>query len=103
MPVNNEALLKELESLVKAMEESLAIIAGTISETSDPVKTFQNILAGEEAQQNIHGPNEWRDRLMRSARKISALKARSAGSTDPALQALITNVLSGKKETDSTH
>ena len=101
--MNNEELLKELESLVQAMEESLAIIAGTISETSDPVKTFQNILAGEEAQQNIHGSNEWRDRLLRSARKISALKARPLCSNDPALQALISSVLSGEKETDSTH
>ncbi|MFA6015879.1 MAG: hypothetical protein WC742_12515 [Gallionellaceae bacterium] len=100
--MNNEELLKELESLVCAMEESLAIITGTISETSDPVKTFQNILAGEEALQKTHGPNEWRDRLMQSARKIAALKARN-DLNDPALQTLISNVLSGRVDSDKSH
>lgn len=100
--MTNEELLKEIESLVCAMEESLAIIMGTISETNDPVKVFLNLLAAEDSFVKQNGQNDCRDRLLKSARKISALKARY-DSNDPALQSLIANVLSGKKKSDSTH
>ncbi len=100
--MNNEEILRELESLVCAMEESLAIIAGTISETGDPIKTLHSLLAGEEAAVKQFGQNAWRDRLMRSARKIAALKARH-DSNDPALRTLISSVLSGRKDSDQTH
>ena len=101
--MDNEQLLKELESLVSAMEESLAIITGTICETSDPAPVLMNLSAAEEAMKTNSGPNEWRDRLLRSSLKIAALKARSAGSNDPALQALISSVLGNRKKTDKTH
>ncbi|HEY4698700.1 MAG TPA: hypothetical protein VIH29_11960 [Gallionella sp.] len=101
--MNNEDILKELESLVCATEESLAIITGTISETSDPRRVLMNLCAGIEAAKTNNGQNDWRDRLMRSSLKIAALKARTAGSNDPVLQTLISNVLGDRKKTDQTH
>lgn len=103
MNLSNEELLQELEQLVAAMEDSLAIIAGTISETTDPRLTLMNLCAAKEAIEANHGQNDWRDRLLRSALKISALKARSQSSTDPSLQSLISSVLGGQKTSDPTH
>lgn len=102
-PVTNEELLQELEALVVAMEDSLAVIAGTICETSDPRRTLMNLCAGRDAIRANHGANEWRDRLLRSALKISALKARSKAAGDPTLQSLIASVLGEKTASESTH
>lgn len=101
--MDNEQLLKELELLVQAMEESLAIIAGTISETTDPRRTLMNFVSAKEAIEAHHGVNEWRDRLLRSALKICALKARSQAANDPILQNLISSVLGDRKDGDSMH
>lgn len=101
--MNNEDILRELESLVCAVEESLAIITGTISETSDPRQLLMNLCASSAAAKMNYGPNEWRDRLMHSSLKIAALKARSLNLNDPTLQILISTVLGDRKETDKTH
>ena len=101
--MDDKEILKELESLVCAMEQSLAIITGTISETNDPRQTLRNLIASSDAAKTHHGPNEWRDRLMRSSLKIAALKARTVAANDPALQTLIASVLGDRKKTDKTH
>lgn len=101
--MNDKEILKELESLVCAMEESLAIITGTISETSDPRLLLMNLCAGHDAAKTNYGTNDWRDRLMRSSLKIAALKARTVAANDPALQTLIASVLGDRKKTDKTH
>jgi len=100
--MKNEEIMHELESLVCAMEESLTIITGTISETGDPVTTLHSLLAAEEAVTKQFGHNAWRDRLMCSARKIAAQKARH-DSADPALQTLIASVLGDRGDGDKTH
>ncbi len=101
--MNNEQILKELEALVCAMEESLAIIIGTISETSDASQLLRNLIASSDAANTHYGPSEWRNRLMHSSLKIAALKARNSGSNDSALQTLIASVLGDRKKTDQTH
>lgn len=109
--MEQEQLLHELEQLVEAIEDSLAVIAGTISETSDPAMTLANLVAGSKSVQALHGDNAWRERLLRSALKLTALKARSkidaqvaAGhSDDLPLRVLIANVLGGREEDDPMH
>lgn len=109
--METDALLHELEQLVMAMEDSLAIIAGTISETSDPAKTLANLVAGAKSVASHHGDNEWRDRLLRSALRLTALKARAqieasarhGAPEDPALRSLIASVLGGRSDEEQTH
>ena len=93
------------------MEDSLAVIAGTISETTDPAKTLANLVAGARSVEAHHGANAWRDRILRSALRLTALKARSQIDAaaalglpdDPALRSLIANVLGGRRDEDQTH
>lgn len=103
MKLTKEESLHDLEQLVAAMEDSLAVIAGTIAESSDPRLILMHLCAGKEAFEKHHGQNDWRDRLLRSALKTCALKARSLSSDDPVLQSLIASVLGGRKTSDQTH
>lgn len=91
--MTNEELLGELESLVEAMEQTLAIISGTIAELRGPPRVLRYMLAQKGAVEQYHGPNEWRDRLMRDMVRIVALKARPFAANDPELQSLIGSVL----------
>ncbi len=101
--MTQEELLQELESLVSAMEESLSIITGAISEISGPKRVLMNLVAASQVMRQTHGLNEWRDRLMRSPLRIAALKARPLAANDPELQTLISSVLGDQKPTDRPH
>ncbi len=101
--MTNEELLIELETLVSAMEDSLAVIAGTIAEVAGPAATLGHLVAGRHGMEVSHGPNEWRDRLLRSAARIVALKARPHAANDPALQDLIARVLQGPHKKSGMH
>ena len=103
MRLTNDELRRELDQLVAAMEESLAVIAGTIAETGDPQQTLMHLCAAKQSIEHHHGPNAWRDRLLRSALKICALKVRSSNPDDPALQSLAATVLGGRQNSDQTH
>ncbi|MDA8092325.1 MAG: hypothetical protein M0T84_00165 [Betaproteobacteria bacterium] len=97
--MESKKLLEELNALVNAIEDSFAIIAGTIAEQADPATTLKRILSGTDAMKAMHGQSEWRERLMRSALKIVAMKARPASSNDPELQSLIASVLEAPTST----
>lgn len=102
--MSHEELLQELESLVSAIEDTFAILAGTIAETAPSRGAIlKNMIAANDAMNDLHGRNEWRDRLTRSALKIAALKARSHAAKDPELASLISIVLGTKGPDDSTH
>lgn len=101
--MTNEELLNELESLVEAMEQVVAITIGTVAETGDPVAVLKHVLSGEQVMSVQYGPNEWRDRLMLSARRMAALKARPHVRGDSALQSLIATLLSPEKEPGARH
>lgn len=91
--MTNEELLRELESLVEAMEQTLAIISGTVAELRGPDLVLKHMLAAKGATESYHGPNQWRDRLVRDTLRIVALKARPLAADDPELQSLIASVL----------
>lgn len=91
--MNMEELLEELESLVDAMGQTMAIMAGTLAEVRGPDHVLRQILGAKGAAETYHGPNQWRDRLLRDMVRIVALKARSAAVNDPELQTLIASVL----------
>lgn len=101
--MTNEEILKELESLVTAMEESLAIISGSVAAISEAPLLLKNLLSAKHAIEQQHGENEWRDRLMRSSLRIVALKSRPAAESDPALKSLITSVLEGQHKKSDMH
>lgn len=101
--METEDLLRELESLVEAMEQTLTMITGTIAETTDPKRTLQHLLAAKGAAENTHGTNPWRDRLLRDSIRIVALKARPQAANDPALQTLIASVLEAPVGRDQKH
>ena len=62
MRLTNDELRRELDQLVAAMEESFAVIAGTIAETGDPQQTLMHLYATKQSIEHHHGPNAWRDR-----------------------------------------
>lgn len=91
--MNNEELLEELESLVDAMSQSLAVISGSIAEAYPADVVLKSMLAAKGAIEDRHGENAWRDRLLRDMLRIVALKARPAAAGDAELQGLISSVL----------
>lgn len=101
--MSNEELLREMESLVEAIEQALMVTVGAIAETTDPVAVLRNVLAGEQAMSNEFGPNGWRDRLLRKMQLVAALKARPLASSDAGLQALIATLLTPQQDPDQTH
>lgn len=90
-----EELLHELEDLVDAIGQTMAIMSGTLAEAHGPDLVLRHILASKGVLESYHGPNEWRDRLIRDMVRIVAIKARPAGKADPTLQPLIASVLEG--------
>lgn len=101
--MTNDDLLQEMESLVEAIEQSLAITIGVISETSDPAAVLRNLLAGEMAMSNEFGANGWRDRIVRKMQLVAALKARPAAESDPSLKSLIATLLKSQEAQGKTH
>jgi hypothetical protein len=91
--MENEEILKELESLVEATEQSFAIIVGTLAQLNDPGLVLKNFLASENAARQLFGPNEWRDRFVRRMEQIAALKAKTANPSDAETRNLIATVL----------
>lgn len=86
-------LLKELESLVDAIAQTMAIMSGTLAEVHGQDPVLRQILAAKGATEIYYGPNEWRDRLIREMVRIVAMKARPGAAADPELQNLIASVL----------
>lgn len=101
--MNNKELVKELNELVIAIEDSLTVLAGTIARQTGPAMTLANLVTGENAAIAQHGKNAWRDRLLGSAKKIVAIQARPLAADDPDLQSLISSVLSGRTDADPQH
>lgn len=109
--MEQKQMLQELERLVIAMEESLAIVTGTIAEAAGPAATLHRLLEGNKAFDTLLGPNDWRDRLLRSSKKLVAMKALTkldmdvgqGHSDDPLLRSLIATVLAGRLEDDPMH
>lgn len=91
--MNNEQILEELESLVEAIGQSMAILSGTMAEERGPGTVLRQMLAAKGATEYYYGPNQWRDRLVRDMLRIVATKARPESVDDPALQDLISSVL----------
>lgn len=97
--LTHEQLLHELESLVSALTDALAIMAGTIAEaTQQPGATLKHLYSGQEAARTMHGQNEWRDRLLYPALVLVAQKAAPLAASDPSLQTLITTLLAKRPE-----
>lgn len=91
--IDNEDLRLELERTVEAFEQVFAILVGVVAEQTDVAATFKQLAAAETSALVNFGPNEWRDRLLRKATVLCALKARKVAHGDPALRALVTRVL----------
>lgn len=100
--MTNEELLQEMESLVEAIEQSLAITIGAVAASGDPVTVLRHVLRAEQAMSSEFGPNAWRDRLVRKLQIVSALIARPHA-TDPSLQQLIATLLKPQTGPDQTH
>lgn len=96
--MEQDELLQELESLVEAFEQTFGVIAGLVAEQTDIKKAFMYVHIAESALLNQHGPNAWRDRLMRKVIATCAIKARRVASGDPHLQALIERTLTPRTD-----
>ena len=101
--MDNSEVLVEMESLVEGIEQSLAVLIGTISETSDPVALLKNLIGAEEGVGRQYGPNAWRDRLVRKMQIMAALKARRAPGCDASLQTLIATLLQPQDDRGTPH
>lgn len=91
--MNEREILEELESAIEAMEQSLIIVTGLIAEQTNAGQTLRSLLEAEQAMKRQFGENAWRDRFLRRATQMTALKARRAASGDATLQSLIASVL----------
>lgn len=102
--MNEQKILEELESAIEAFEQSFAIITGLLAEQTDAKATFLHLVHAEAVASKEWGPNDWRDRLLRKAIAMSALKALPLAKGDPALQTLIAKVLTPRTgDEPSTH
>lgn len=107
--MDQDELLHELEALVTAMEQSLAIITGTLAEAAGPGPTLQRLVQGQQSMERLHGANDWRDRLMGSSVKLAGIMAMSVLNRgvsqgepdDPDLRVLIDSALSGRLPQDA--
>lgn len=93
MAMSNEQVLEEMESLVKGIEQSFALMIGLIADRSDSALLLQDLLQGEQALSLLIGPNGWRDRIVRKMQIRAAQTVRRAGSGDEALQSLAAGLL----------
>lgn len=91
--MNEQQILAELESAIEAMEQSLIIVTGLIADQTNAGQTLRSLLEAEQAVKLQFGENAWRDRLLRRATQMTALKARKAAAGDATLQTLIASVL----------
>lgn len=100
--MNQDELLREMESLVEGIEQSFAVLVGVVSETSDAAKVLRLLLAAEEAVSGEFGPNGWRDRVVRKMQIMAAVKARPAAQSDASLQTLISTLLRPQEDPETS-
>ncbi len=98
--MNQDELLREMESLVEGVEQSFSVLIGVVAETSDPSSVLRHLLSAEGAVSKEFGPNGWRDRIVRKMQLMAALKAQPAAQSDASLQALISTLLKAQTDPD---